>query len=78
MLKLRLKRYGRKKKVFYRIILINNRSPRDGLAIEELGFYDSINKLCQINKGKVIFRLQQGAQPTLIVKQLLQKLGIIY
>ncbi len=78
MLKLRLKRYGRKKKVFYRIVLINIRSPRDGLAIEELGFYDPINKLCQINKGKAIFRLQQGAQPTLIVRQLLQKLKIIY
>ncbi len=77
MLKLRLKRCGRKKKVFYRIVLINNKSPRDGLAIEELGFYDPLNKLCQINKKQTIFRLQQGAQPTLIVKRLLQKFAII-
>jgi small subunit ribosomal protein S16 len=52
MLKLRLKRYGRKKQPFYRIVLINSRSRRDGLAIKELGFYNPIDKNFKIDKKK--------------------------
>lgn len=77
MLKLRLKKAGRKKKAFYRIVVMDSAARRDGAAIEELGFYDPIEKLCRINKKRIIVRLQQGAQPTNTVKRLLEKLQIL-
>jgi small subunit ribosomal protein S16 len=77
MLKLRLKRYGRKKQPFYRIVLINSRSRRDGLAIKELGFYNPIDKNFKIDKNLVIQMLKQGVQPTETVKMLLVKANIL-
>ena len=50
MLKIRLKRTGRKTKPFYRIVLMENLSKRDGKAILELGYYDPIKKIIKVDK----------------------------
>jgi small subunit ribosomal protein S16 len=77
MLKLRLKRGGRKKKPFYKIVLINNKTRRDGGAIQELGHLDSIKKIFKIHKPQIIKHLKNGAQPSLTVKNLLKKMNIM-
>nr|YP_011005433.1 30S ribosomal protein S16 [Choristocarpus tenellus]WAM62296.1 30S ribosomal protein S16 [Choristocarpus tenellus] len=71
MLKIKFKRCGRKKKPFYRIVLMQSLLKRDGKTIEELGFYDPLKKNLHINKERVLIRLKHGAQPTLVVKNLL-------
>lgn len=73
MLKIRFKRCGRKKQPFYRIVVMNNRTKRDGKTIEELGFYNPINKSFQIDRERTIIRLSHGAQPTEVVKNLFRK-----
>ena len=75
MVKIRLKRFGRKNHAFWRINAVDHRSPRDGKVIEELGFYDPITKdtakQVVVNKARVEFWIKQGAQPSATVKQLL-------
>ncbi len=75
MVKLRLKRFGRKNHAVWRINAVDHRSPRDGKVIEELGCYDPINsdiaKQVTVNKARVEFWIKQGAQPSPTVKQLL-------
>lgn len=73
MLKIRLKRGGRKKSPFYRIVVINNRTKRDGKIIEQLGFYNPLTKILQINISRTLTHLQSGAQPTEVVKNLLRR-----
>nr|YP_010951635.1 30S ribosomal protein S16 [Laurencia catarinensis]WMP12574.1 30S ribosomal protein S16 [Laurencia catarinensis] len=73
MLKIRLKKLGRKRKACYRIIAIDSRNKRDGKAIEELGFYNPQNKYKQINSIKIEQRIKQGAQLTKTVKNLIDK-----
>lgn len=77
MLKLRLKRCGRKKQAFYKIVVMNSLSRRDGYSIEELGFYNPLNKSFRIDKNRTVFRLQQGVQPTKTVVNLLKKANIL-
>jgi small subunit ribosomal protein S16 len=77
MLKLRLKRCGRKKQPFYKIVVMNSTSRRDGYAIEELGFFNPLNKTLKINKDRTINRLKQGVQPTVTVINLLKKANIL-
>lgn len=77
MLKLRLKRCGRKKQPFYKIVVMTNKSRRDGYAIEELGFYNPLTKNFKIDKARTITRLQQGAQPTETLIHLLKKVNLI-
>ena len=71
MLKIRLKRCGRKKKAVYRIIIIDSKKRRDGKALEEVGFYDPIQKNKKIDLEVIERRIQQGAQLTKTVKYLL-------
>jgi small subunit ribosomal protein S16 len=73
MLKIRLKRYGRKKKACYRIIAADSRVKRDGRAIEELGFYNPLTKETHLKFNKILERLKTGAQPTDTVKNILLK-----
>nr|WMP11936.1 30S ribosomal protein S16 [Laurencia australis]WMP12148.1 30S ribosomal protein S16 [Laurencia australis] len=73
MLKIRLKKLGRKRKACYRIIAIDSRNKRDGKAIEELGFYNPQNKYKQINNLKIEQRIKQGAQLTKTVQNLVDK-----
>ena len=73
--KIRLKRMGSNKKPFYRIVVADSRSPRDGKFIEEIGYYNPVSqpKQVKINDEKAIKWLSNGAQPTDTVKTLLTK-----
>lgn len=76
MVKIRLKRFGAKKRPFYRIVVQDSREPRDGKTIEELGIYHPIEieeKQILFNAEKVRAWLNKGAQPTDTVKRLLNK-----
>nr|YP_009397743.1 ribosomal protein S16 [Dipterosiphonia australica]ARW66929.1 ribosomal protein S16 [Dipterosiphonia australica] len=72
MLKIRLKRLGRKKRPFYRIILIDSRKKRDGKAIKEIGFYNPLNKNYYINTIQVKKTIKQGAQITKTVQNIIK------
>lgn len=76
--KLRLKRMGAKQKPFYRIIAADSRSPRDGRFIETVGTYDPVKKENNItvDEEKALKWLNNGAQPTDTVKNILTKQGI--
>ena len=77
MVKIRLKRFGRKNHAFWRINAVDHRSPRDGKVIEQLGYYDPIikdvAKQVFINKARVDHWIKTGAQPSDTVKQLLKR-----
>ena len=73
MLKIRLKRLGRKKKPFYRIIAIDSRKKRDGEPIDEIGFYDPRTKKHKIDMLKIKEKVQNGAQITSTVQHLINK-----
>jgi small subunit ribosomal protein S16 len=77
--KIRLRRMGAKKKPFYRIVVADSRSPRDGRFIEELGTYDPLKDPSEINvdSEKAKKWIADGAQPTDTVKALLKKAGAI-
>lgn len=77
--KIRLKRMGAKKAPFYRIVVADSRSPRDGRFIEEIGTYDPTKTpiVFSVDADKAKQWLSNGAQPTETVKALLKKEGII-
>jgi len=77
--KIRLKRMGAKKNPFYRIVVADARSPRDGRFIEEIGYYDPATEpaTIKIDEEKALKWLADGAKPTDTAKSLLQKQGII-
>ena len=79
MVKIRLRRMGAKKSPFYRIIVADSRSPRDGRFIEEVGYYNPMTEpvTLKVEEEKVKKWLASGAQPTETVKSLLTKSGII-
>lgn len=74
MLKIRLKRTGRKSKPFYRIVLMENLSRRDGKSIAELGYYDPIKKIINLDKITLYKYISVGAYPTNTVRHLIYKL----
>ena len=76
MVKLRLKRYGRKQKPTYRIIAIDVRSRREGKALREVGFYDPIREKTQLDIPTILNFLKHGAQPTDTVSHILQRAGV--
>ncbi len=77
--KIRLRRMGAKKAPFYRVIVADSRSPRDGRFIEEIGYYNPISEPVEvkIDADKAKTWIKNGAQPTETVKALLKKNGII-
>ncbi|MFC2740110.1 30S ribosomal protein S16 [Selenomonas sp.] len=77
--KIRLTRMGAKKNPFYRIVVADSRSPRDGRFIEILGNYDSTKEPAVINvdEEKAIDWMSKGAQPTDTVRSLFSKKGIM-
>ena len=77
--KIRLRRMGSKKRPFYRVVVADSRSPRDGKCIEEIGYYNPISEPVQvkIDDEKAKKWLNDGAQPTDTVKDLFKKHGII-
>lgn len=77
--KIRLKRIGTHKKPFYRVIVADSRSPRDGRFIEEIGTYDPVKKDApvKVDEAKTLDWLKKGAVPTDTVRSLLSKVGIM-
>lgn len=76
MIKLRLKRYGKKREASYRIVVANSTSRRDGRPLEELGFYNPRTDEVRLNVPRILERLQQGAQPTDTVRDILRKANV--
>ncbi len=75
MVKIRLRRMGAKKNPFYRIVVADSRSPRDGRCIEELGFYDPLadGEQIKVDVERAKYWIDNGAQPTDTVRALLKK-----
>jgi small subunit ribosomal protein S16 len=76
MIKLRLKRFGKKRNPSYRIVAMNSRDRRDGRPLEELGFYNPITDEINLKIEPIVKRLQDGAQPTDTVRRLLEKANV--
>lgn len=78
MVKIRLKRLGTHKKPFYRIVVSDSRSPRNGRFIEEIGYYNLLTepKIVRINEEKALKWLKVGAQVSDTVKYLFDKNNI--
>ena len=79
MVKIRLRRMGAKKAPFYRVVVADARSPRDGRFIEEIGYYNPMTNPAEvkIDAEKANEWLKKGAQPTETVRTLLKKSEII-
>jgi len=77
MLKLRLKRTGKKRSPFYRLVIMENTFRRDGRPIEELGYYNPMTKQYKFNTNKIKEWLRYGVKPTETVLTLLKKADII-
>ena len=79
MVKIRLRRMGAKKAPFYRIIVADSRSPRDGRCIEEIGVYNPLTEPATINVDveKAQTWIKNGAQPTDNVRGLLKSAGVM-
>ena len=79
MVKMRLRRMGAKKQPFYRVIVADERSPRNGRFIEEHGYYNPLTEpaTIKIDADKAKEWIKNGAQPTETVKVLLKKAGIV-
>ena len=77
MIKLRLKRFGKKREVSYRIVAMKSSDRRDGRPLEELGFYNPRTDETRLNVDAIVRRLQQGAQPTDTVRHILERASIL-
>lgn len=79
MVKIRLRRMGTHKRPFYRVIVADSRSPRNGRFIEEIGYYNPLTepKTVKIDDEKAVKWLLTGAQPTDVVKKLFAGNGIL-
>ena len=73
MVKIRLKKFGKKREASYRIVAIESKRRRNGRPSEELGFYNPRTDETRLNVPAIVKRLQQGAQPTETVKNILTK-----
>jgi small subunit ribosomal protein S16 len=78
MVKIRLMRRGATKRPFYRVVVADSRSPRDGRFIENIGKYHPLDdpSVIEIDGDRALYWLSHGAQPTEQVENLLKKLGI--
>ena len=77
MVKIRLMRMGATKRPFYRVVVADSRSPRDGRFIENIGKYHPMEdpSLIEIDEDRALYWLRQGAQPTEQVEKLLRISG---
>ncbi|MCY0877283.1 MAG: 30S ribosomal protein S16 [Firmicutes bacterium] len=77
--KIRLKRIGAKKSPYYRVVVADSHSPRDGRFVEEIGTYNPLTDPAQINirEDRAIYWLQTGAQPSDTARHLLSQVGIM-
>lgn len=76
MIKLRLKRYGKKREVSYRIVAMHSSTRRDGRPLEELGFYNPRTDETRLEVPAIVKRLKEGAQPTETVRRILEKANV--
>ncbi len=76
--RIRLRRMGRKKRPYYRIVVADSRSPRDGRFIETVGTYNALTEPFQVkvDEERVLYWLKNGAQPSQTVHSLLSRKGI--
>ena len=77
MIKLRLKRFGKKREASFRLVACNSTSRRDGRPLQELGFYNPRTKETRLDTEAIRERLVKGAQPTDVVRTLLERGGLI-
>jgi small subunit ribosomal protein S16 len=77
MLKLRLKKIGRKNQASYQLVIASNETHRNGAAIKKIGYYNTIAKKFYFNENKILYWLNVGAQPTVTVQHLLKRIGIL-
>ncbi|MBE3594773.1 MAG: 30S ribosomal protein S16 [Candidatus Carbobacillus altaicus] len=77
--KIRLRRLGAKKRPFYRIVVADSRSPRDGRFIEEIGYYNPLVDPAEVKveMERALYWLKNGAQPTDTVRTLLRRAGVL-
>jgi small subunit ribosomal protein S16 len=77
--RIRLKRIGSKKQPYYRLVVADQRQPRDGRSVEELGVYGPVldPPLVQINQERALHWLMLGAQPSDTARSILSKLGVM-
>ncbi len=76
MVRIRLKKFGSKKRPYYRLVVQDSRKPRDGTSIEDVGYYHPIeaeDKQLSVKEDRVQYWLSVGAQPSDTVKKLLNK-----
>lgn len=79
MVKIRLKKFGTKKRPFYRIVVQDERKPRDGVCVDEIGQYNPINPVesqVAFDAERAKYWLSVGAQPTPIVKKIFNTKGL--
>lgn len=77
MLKLRLKRLGKKRSPFYRLVIMENTFRRNGRPIDEVGYYNPMTKQCKFDVEKIQKWLRYGVKPTETVYYLLKKADIV-
>jgi small subunit ribosomal protein S16 len=79
MVRIRLKRMGAHKAPFYRVVVSDSRSPRDGRFIDEIGYYNPLTQPAQlkIDEEKALKWLQNGAQASDTVRSLLRRAGVL-
>ena len=79
MLRIRLRRVGKKKRPAYRVVVADSRAPRDGDFIETIGLYDPLTDpaTVEINEEKARKWIEQGAQPSETVAKLLARQGLV-
>ncbi len=76
MIKLRLKRFGKKREASYRIVVAQSTSRRDGRPLAEVGFYNPRSDETRLDVPKIVEWLQKGAQPTDTVRSILTKANV--
>jgi small subunit ribosomal protein S16 len=76
MIKLRLKRFGKKREVSYRIVAMPSEARRDGRPLAELGYYNPRTDETRLEVPEIVSWLQKGAQPTPTVRSILQKASV--
>ncbi len=78
VVRIRLARHGRKKRPFYRLVVADSRSPRDGKFIEMIGTYNPLTDPVEVkvNEERAIYWLKVGAQPSDTARSLLRKAGV--
>jgi small subunit ribosomal protein S16 len=77
MIKIRLKKFGKKREASYRLVAMQSTSRRDGRPLEELGFYNPRTDEVRLETEAILKRLSQGAQPTETVRRILEKANVI-